>query len=554
MITDISVKNIKAIKAVELNNLKNVNYFVGPNGSGKSTILELLRLVSIIKSRGRSGEMGIRGYGNPNAVFRDKNRFSFQIDVNPGGSLPTADINFRVSNQETLSINSSSTIVNEDRISLGMPSGIPLNARYFSTNANNGLEEVDGVPFVDSTYVYDKNQLTSSILNSETLKAYLNKYFCAPGEAVDMLYSDTDSSKTIRVKIIKKGDRNQILREPDQSLKSLSGGFHHLIGLYFSIMEFIEELDSPDIAGVFLLEEPEVSLHPKLQKAIPEMLADISADRNIQFIVATHSPFMISAATGLNQKVYLFDDGNLVDLQGTIKEKSNGYTEGYCLGAVAKMLGAGLDDLNLPANTQYEKFIVYCEGHPDIDRQDAELYSIIFADEKNMEFISVGGANDCIKSLYQALPVAPILYGPKVECLAFIDRSCSNKGLRMPNETYIKTSATKPMFSDDEREEWLKYNSGYRMLLRKEIENYLFDPLVVDCLSVKDQKILENFRKKTTIDFKSGEVKDKLPATLKSDHEIYKKLAYALFKNRGTKAKVTYQELRQCLTSNEFAQ
>lgn len=51
--------------------------------------------------------------------------------------------------------------------------------------------------------------------------------------------------------------------------------------------------NSPDEKFVIILDEPENHLHPELQRTLlPNLL---NAFPNVQFIIATHNPFVISS-------------------------------------------------------------------------------------------------------------------------------------------------------------------------------------------------------------------------------------------------------------------
>jgi|688.fasta_scaffold140081_1 hypothetical protein len=107
---------------------------------------------------------------------------------------------------------------------------------------------------------------------------------------------------------------------------------------------------------IIQIEEPEVNLHPQYQKLIPSILNDISAEfSNTQFLISTHSPFIISAAGKIaekerlegkdpSQKVYLIEDGQTRDLFGELGKGNKGYAGGDCINVVNEMLGSDLSD------------------------------------------------------------------------------------------------------------------------------------------------------------------------------------------------------------------
>ena len=101
---------------------------------------------------------------------------------------------------------------------------------------------------------------------------------------------------------------------------------------------------------IILIDEPEVSLHPSFQKLIPKILDILSKRKefeNIQFFVATHSPFIISESGNYHdQKVYLIEGGECAN--------SVGYPDFRAREVVNQMLGVEESDF-LPSE------IIFCE-------------------------------------------------------------------------------------------------------------------------------------------------------------------------------------------------
>ena len=68
-------------------------------------------------------------------------------------------------------------------------------------------------------------------------------------------------------------------------------------------MQVLEECLTPD--NLYLIDEPEVSLSPANQVKLAEEINMMARLLNCQFIIATHSPFMLGT---LNAKIYNIDD------------------------------------------------------------------------------------------------------------------------------------------------------------------------------------------------------------------------------------------------------
>ncbi len=68
------------------------------------------------------------------------------------------------------------------------------------------------------------------------------------------------------------------------------------------VMQILEDNIEPD--NLYLLDEPEVSLSPQNQVKLAEEINKMARYLSVQFIIATHSPFMLEI---LNAKIYNLD-------------------------------------------------------------------------------------------------------------------------------------------------------------------------------------------------------------------------------------------------------
>ena len=83
------------------------------------------------------------------------------------------------------------------------------------------------------------------------------------------------------------------------SLDGVSGGVASIIDMAWQIFMYSEE----GLRFVVTLDEPENHLHPELQQTI--LVGLLEAFPGVQFIVATHNPFIISSVPDSN--VYVLD-------------------------------------------------------------------------------------------------------------------------------------------------------------------------------------------------------------------------------------------------------
>ena len=88
----------------------------------------------------------------------------------------------------------------------------------------------------------------------------------------------------------------------DFTIDALSGGISSLIDITWQIFMF----DERNAEFVVIIDEPENHLHPKLQKSLMKNL--IKAFPHVQFIVATHNPFIITSVKDSNVYILHYDD------------------------------------------------------------------------------------------------------------------------------------------------------------------------------------------------------------------------------------------------------
>ena len=92
----------------------------------------------------------------------------------------------------------------------------------------------------------------------------------------------------------------------DFPIDAVSGGISSIIDITWQLYMFADTSES----FVAIIDEPENHLHPELQKNFLGNL--IKAFPNVQFIIATHNPFMISAVKDSNVYVLNYNDENKV--------------------------------------------------------------------------------------------------------------------------------------------------------------------------------------------------------------------------------------------------
>ncbi|MGL4385911.1 MAG: AAA family ATPase [Snodgrassella alvi] len=87
---------------------------------------------------------------------------------------------------------------------------------------------------------------------------------------------------------------HQLDKEP-YGFQQLSSGFSSILAVYAELLTKIRlrDLTPDELKGIVLIDEIDAHLHPSLQRKIFSFLTH--AFPNIQFIIATHSPFVVSS-------------------------------------------------------------------------------------------------------------------------------------------------------------------------------------------------------------------------------------------------------------------
>ena len=428
MLDSIEIKNFKAIQSPDgltLNNLANVNYLVGKNGCGKSSVLE-----GVTRKIFNKADIEVSGvvtaYIKIWTEDNTKAKYLFQDDL-----FLAADRNSWVSN-----------IYNK-----------VLNTTSIAGSFNMNFKNFDFRNWIEDNLSSDSEKICKILNDSKILSKEVTKIDKPP-----MAQGDDESTKNAILLTFK--DTSKI------SLDKEAGGVQFLIKLLVFLNRII--LAHPGDNLLICIEEPENSLHPAFQKFLPTIFQGLST-ASIQFIISTHSPFIISAAGELveeekskwdtdtegefqpSQKVYQIDEGQCKEAEGVW-----GYDS---IGTSAKMLGAGLDSVISPAKypCKVKNYIIYCEGNK---KSDYIIYNQIFRtlrdkkqsnfNQKEFLFISCASCGET----YSQWLMANVFYKAQkgqLEIKGLVDNDPENPKL----------------------ESWKE--EGIKVLGRRELENYLFD-------------------------------------------------------------------------------
>ncbi len=212
-------------------------------------------------------------------------------------------------------------------------------------------------------------------LNLSDMSNKVNKYFHAngsPNQDIRYVYNmDVEKLFSLDTQVINKDRNNDV-----GSIHYLSEGLRSIYAL--SLLEtYIEEKST--IPCIIMIEDPEIYLHPQLQKVASEILYRLS--KKNQVIFSTHSPNMIFNFSSKQIKQVMLDE----DFYTTINSNTD--------------IDEILDDLGYTANDLMNvSFVFIVEGKQDGNRLPLLLqkyYSEIYDEEGRLQRISIIPTNSC---------------------------------------------------------------------------------------------------------------------------------------------------------------
>ncbi len=98
-------------------------------------------------------------------------------------------------------------------------------------------------------------------------------------------------------------------------LNTLGSGYEMFFSILWAIYRSLS--DKKDL--IILLDEPELHLHPNLQKDLISLLSGVSS--KVQVIISTHSPLFIKQLYGITPKFHILEKENNIPVKKDIKEQ-----------------------------------------------------------------------------------------------------------------------------------------------------------------------------------------------------------------------------------------
>lgn len=332
MIKSIEIDSWRQFEKVKIDFHKRLTILTGANGAGKTTVLNIIdqhfgwqtQLVATAKRDKKTG--GLKYF---NGLWKKL----FDTNINPQNQHLEKIGVLNYSNGQSSRL----LIPNQTGIAYNVQVEQMQHLNGFNIPSHRPIYKYQSVPTI-ATRVITKRDAFNSYRSSQ-LQRFSNQrrektetYFiketlislAALGYGNQIVTANTGAIAIYEgfieiLKIVlppKLGFRSLSIRIPEViletdsgefSIDAVSGGIASIIDLAWQIYMF-DEQDKPFIVS---FDEPENHLHPEMQKTLlPNFL---KAFPNVQFLVASHNPFIISSVSDSNVYALIYNENNKVN-------------------------------------------------------------------------------------------------------------------------------------------------------------------------------------------------------------------------------------------------
>lgn len=303
-ITKFKTEKIKAISLVECPKVPKIMIIAGPNGAGKSTLL-----YEISQKRGITADPETKILYQPphRAIRRTTVRRSWLGGIR----------------KSILDLFSGNDVSGYEGLSFPNSARTPDNVDEAGSTIKHTLGKIENKRQAMLAELVDRNKKNNQSVNTASIPDIylplkeLTKYLLP-----HLIFDRVDFKNEDDIKCIWRRKDKQ--SENDLDIDDLSSGEKSIIILFLPLLEndinhYLEEIENleketkiisniilPD--RVFIIDEPELHLHPDLQAKILTYIRGLSSKSNIQFILSTHSPTILDQA--MDEELYLLSPRN----------------------------------------------------------------------------------------------------------------------------------------------------------------------------------------------------------------------------------------------------
>ena len=425
-ITNLHIQNFKAIHDMYIRNIESALILVGRNNSGKTTVLDAIRAVGgeyeiqpedfgeynanieiavtleftqedleVLRRRGivsqyRRKEAWLQDFSKKLPSFQD-NTLCFTMIANREGRVRYSDgskkdnryirgifpkIYYVDTDRSLEQLQKDLLLLQEDEILGRMRSGCcmfnqakPCN-HCFSCIGLICQKKPRELDVFETAKLLDYKLYQ---LNLDEFARKVNQNFHKNGGKEEILYSmnrDVEQMLHVTTEIYQPA---QNLTRP---IEKMGKGMRCMY--LFSLLEAYTEIEE-NLPSIIMIEDPEIFLHPRLQKTAGEILYRLS--RKNQVIFSTHSPNLLPNFNSREiRQVVLDEDG-----YSNVRERTD--------------ISAILDDLGYTANDLMNvNFVFIVEGKQDKSRLPLLLnkyYSEVYDEDGNLSRIAIITTNSC---------------------------------------------------------------------------------------------------------------------------------------------------------------
>lgn len=330
MYNNIKISNWRQFENIDINFDEHLTILTGANEAGKTTLLNILskplgRDIQLVGTPEKDSKTGLLKYFVD--FFRIEKDSSTNSNKNIIGNITYDNKNHNITVPENISSTYSIGITNQPNIP-GVFISSHRSTFLYKTVTKIPTKTVSRNDIYSSYHklmrdmetdsYYDKNEISPTLLIKESLISlatfgYGNQVVEKNNSAIELYEGYENILKKVLPPSLGfkkfKIEVPEVLLETKSgtfSLDSVSGGIASIIELTWQIYMF----NSPDEKFVIILDEPENHLHPELQRTLlPNLL---NAFPNVQFIIATHNPFVISSVDKSQVYVLNYNNNNKV--------------------------------------------------------------------------------------------------------------------------------------------------------------------------------------------------------------------------------------------------